>query len=115
MSELPSILLGNTPPPRGADEVQNFGSGNYSKLPVAIMAGGLYTDADVAGMRDAILKEVGPGGLKIPWLRADMNVAHSSPSEDGAAYGAEVSKRAKRRLTEVLNSGEGEAGGIFWY
>lgn len=116
MSELPSIILGHSPAPRDAKETQNFGSGNYSKRPVAIVAGGLYTDSDVAGMREAILKEVGPEGLKIPWIRADMNVPHSSPTGgDGAEYAAEVGKRAKRRLGEVLGSEESKNGGIFWY
>jgi len=65
-------------------------------------------------MREAILKEAGPEGLKIPWLRADMTLARASPTEDVAAYAAEVGKRSKARLGQVLG-GEGKEGGIFWY
>jgi len=115
VAELPSVVLGQIPPPRDATATQNFGSGNYGKRPVAIIVGGLYTDSDVAGMRDVILKEAGPRGLEIPWLRVDMSVPHASPTEDGAAYAAEVGRRAKARLGEVLGSGEGRDGGIFWY
>ena len=66
-------------------------------------------------MRDTIMKEAGPRGLEIPWFRADMSVPHTSPTEDGAAYGAEVGIRMKARLGEVLGGGDGRDGGIFWY
>ncbi len=91
---------------------ENIGTKNYGKKPVAILAGGAFSDEDVAIMQEAILKEVGREGSNVPWFRADTK-NYQGPG--GPAYGAQVAQRSKDKLKEVLGSGESVNGGVYWY
>jgi hypothetical protein len=100
--EIPLLLSGQPL----TNPSSNPGSGNYSKPPVAVVAGGGYSDEEFNQIRDAC-KDV--AGLKIvPWVRADLSkMSEMPPREDLSAYGRATAVRVKKRLQE-LELAEGE-------
>jgi hypothetical protein len=95
-SEIPMILDGKVPP---ATDPPNIGSRDYSKPPVAVVAGRGYDKAAMKRMQDAC-----KGKRGIRWLTGDMNV--STPSPGTEEYADHILDRVKASLDGLAAKGE---------
>ena len=74
--------------------MENLGTQNYSKLPVAVILGKGYDDAEFKNMHEAC-----QGESNVPWLRPD--VATRAPNGEGYAKKmAEKTKTGLRKLAD---------------
>lgn len=95
VSEIPMILDGKVPPATGPP---NIGSQDYSKPPVAVVAGRGYDKATMKTMQDAC-----KGKRGIRWLTADMDVPAPPP---GIEYVDHIVDRVKASLDGLAAKGE---------
>lgn len=96
--EIPLLLSGKT-----VDSTDNVGSGNYSKIPLAVATGGGYDD-------DAfnLMREASNGTKVVPWLRPDKSkLKDGPPLDDIEAFGKNTAVRVKKTLDD-LGVGKGE-------
>lgn len=92
-TEIPIILAGQIP----AENPENVGSKNYSKLPVAVVFGGGYPEDEFESVRQTC-----QGEANIPFLKFDP----SKPTPPlGPEYGIYVAGRLKARLQELESQG----------
>ena len=105
--DLPILLAGNTPP----DHSENVGSQNYANPPVAIAAGGGYTDEEFYSMHTPsnAVKE-------ITWLKTDNSLLKAGvgpPKGDALVeYAKKKAVDVKKQLLEIGVGKEGVKGGI---
>ena len=104
VSEIPRILRGESPSPTAVADPDNLGTKNYSKKPVAVVAGAGYDDSNIAEMREACK------GNNVPWLRADMK-----KYQPGPGYGAALVVRLKTCMTEMVESGKMEGDEVHFF
>ena len=81
------------------DAAENHGTGNYARPPVAIIAGGGYSDEDFAQLREPSL-----GVSTIPWMRPDLN-NQEIPFGD-PKYPEHIANRAKQCLKALAEAGQ---------
>ena len=87
--------------------MQNLGSRNYTRRPVAVIAGGGYDDAMFEEMRKA-----SAGKSTVPWLRPDA----STPTPPlGPAYGVHMVQRVKTCLRKLEEEGRMGVDGVWLY
>ncbi|KAI2602098.1 hypothetical protein GGR54DRAFT_553251 [Hypoxylon sp. NC1633] len=101
--QIPAILKGEQAPPSHSE----LGSKDYSELPVAIILGGGYDDADIEVMIKA------SAGIKpMPWLRPDL----TKPAPPlGPEYGKALVARIKELLAELQKEGKMDEEKVQWY
>ncbi|BCS19920.1 uncharacterized protein APUU_20352S [Aspergillus puulaauensis] len=104
--ELPHVLQGRSPPILDEEE-PNRGTGDYSKPPVAVFAGALYSDWDVNKMREAC-----QGISSIPWLKMDMDVPKPPL---GPGYAEHVVQRVKACMKRIEAEGMLGKDGLWLY
>ncbi|OQE44413.1 hypothetical protein PENCOP_c002G07898 [Penicillium coprophilum] len=102
--EIPCLLREQVPPT--ANE-PNRGTMNYSRLPVAVFAGGLYGEKEIDEMRQACL-----GLSSIPWLKMDMTVPKPPL---GPGYAEHVVDRIKTCMKKIEAEGKLEQDGVWLY
>ncbi|KAF2866637.1 hypothetical protein BDV95DRAFT_205159 [Massariosphaeria phaeospora] len=99
--DIPRILSGAHP----TDHTSNVGTQNYSKIPVAVVVGGGFDDADFKLMRDAC---DGEGVKTVPWLRHDRSTLTGPPSkEEMAAFAKNSAERVKKLMVDLKVGMEG--------
>lgn len=108
MQEIPFVLRGENPPTYSS----KLGSGDYSEVPQAVVAGGGYDDKAIEDISNAIRKV--PNGEHIPLLMADGTVPMPPL---GPEYGKKILERAKAGLKKVEADGHFGAsqGGVHLY
>jgi hypothetical protein len=74
-----------------------MGTGDYTRLPIAILVGSWYDDQMIRDFQDSV-----SNFPPILWLRVDKNI--SSPPL-GPKYSIVVGRRIKARLLELAVSG----------
>ena len=104
VSEIPRILRGESPSSTAIADPDNLGTKNYSRKPVAVVAGSGYDDSAIAEMREACK------GNNVPWLRAD-----SKKYQPGPGYGAALVERLKAYMTEMVKSGKMEGDEVHFF
>lgn len=102
--EIPFLLQGLTPP---IAEEANQGTMDYSKPPVAIFAGALYSDEDIDKMRQSCR-----GLSSLPWLKMDMTVPKPPI---GPGYAEHVVQRIKACMMKIEADGKLEQDGVWLY
>lgn len=100
------MLQGQSPPILDEEE-PNRGTVDYSKPPVAVFAGALYSDWDVNKMREA-----GQGISSIPWLKMDMDVPKPPL---GPGYAERVVQRVKSCMKRIEAEGMLGQDGLWLY
>lgn len=105
MVEIPMILDGKVPP---ATEPPNIGSQDYSKSPVAVVAGRGYDDDAMKLLRDAC-----KGKRGINWVTADMTVP--APTPGGPSYPDHIVGRVVACLDALAEKGELHGEGLHLY
>lgn len=103
-TEIPMILDGKAPP---ATDPPNIGSRDYSKQPVAVLAGRGYGLDTIKTFQDACK---GKRGLR--WLTADQTVPAPSP---GPEYVDHIVGRVTAKLDELAAKGELQGEGNHLY
>ena len=104
ISEIPAILRGEAPP---LGESENIGTRDYSKKPIAVVAGGGYDDAAISQMREACA-----GVLSVPWLRPDI----TKPAPPlGPEYGKAMVARVKACLKELESEGKLAGDAVYFF
>ncbi len=101
-AEIPQLLDG-----KSLQVSENVGSRNYSKKPVAVVAGGGYDDAKFKVMKDACV-----GKDSVSWLRPDMG--YPMPPL-GPQYRAIMVERFKKGIKELVDGGKLGEDGVFIY
>jgi hypothetical protein len=102
--EIPLLLQGLAPP---IAEESNQGTMDYSKPPVAIFAGALYSDEDIDKMRQSC-----QGLSSVPWLKMDMTVPKPPI---GPGYAEHVVQRIKACMANIEAEGKLEQDGVWLY
>lgn len=95
VTEIPMLLDGKAPP---ATDPPNIGSRDYSKSPVAVVAGRGYDKAMMKTIRDAC-----KGKRGIRWLTADLSVPAPPP---GPEYADHIARRVETCLDALASKGE---------
>ena len=100
-SKVPLVLSGAAPP---LSNTSNPGSQHYGERPAAIVFGGGFDDATIAGIQDAC----GAQGEKVPWFQTDTTRQAEMPDlSDIEGYGKATAARLKKRLEELKVGREG--------
>lgn len=102
--EIPLLLQGLAPPITGEP---NRGTMDYSKPPVAIFAGALYSDEEIDDMRQACR-----GLSSVPWLKMDMTVPKPPL---GPGYAEHVVQRIKACMKKIEAEEKLEQDGLWLY
>ncbi|KAJ5194548.1 uncharacterized protein N7498_007986 [Penicillium cinerascens] len=102
--EIPHLLQGQAPP---IAEEHNRGTMNYSKPPVAVFAGALYSDREIDEMRQAC-----QGLSSVPWLKMDMTVPKPPL---GPGYAEHVVQRIKACMKKIEAEGMLQQDGLWLY
>jgi hypothetical protein len=107
-TEIPMILDGKAPP---ATDPPNIGSRDYSKQPVAVLAGRGY-DLDTV----KTFQEACKGKRGIRWLTADQSVPIPEQAPLGTPEHADhIAGRMKAKLDELAAKGELQGEGNHLY
>lgn len=98
------MLQGRAPP---IAEEHNRGTMDYSKPPVAVLAGALYSDSEIDEMREACR-----GLSSVPWLKMDMTVPKPPL---GPGYAEHVVQRIKACMKKIEAEGMLQQDGVWLY
>ena len=101
VAQVPALLRGE---PQG--DVENLGTQNYSKLPVAVILGKGYTDAEFKDMHEAC-----QGESNIRWLRPDM----ATKAPDGEGYAKKMAEKMKTGLRKLADDGMMNQDGLYFF
>ncbi|KAF2638973.1 hypothetical protein P280DRAFT_508680 [Massarina eburnea CBS 473.64] len=108
VTEVPLILSGGTP----SNHKDNLGSQNYTRVPIAIAAGGGYSNEQFDAVKKAA--DENKDAMKVVWLRADMSKVAGPPKE--GEYDAYAKKTAGRVKDWLKNENlEGKEGGVYYF
>ncbi|KAJ5882561.1 uncharacterized protein N7529_001233 [Penicillium soppii] len=102
--EIPLLLQGLAPP---VAEEPNRGTMDYSKPPVAVFVGALYSDEEFDEMYQACR-----GLSSVPWLKMDMTVPKPPL---GPGYAEHVVQRIKTCMKKIEAEGKLEEDGVWLY
>lgn len=99
IAEIPAILACRAPETQSS----SLGSKDFSRRPVAILAGGGYAKV-VDEIREAVMKEASGSGPGPVWLKLDM--ANPPAAQVGSPeFTAAVMNRTKDRLNQLAADG----------
>lgn len=105
-TEIPMILEGKAPP---VTDPPNIGSRDYSKPPVAVLAGRGYDLDTIKKFQEAC-----KGKRGIQWLTADQSVPIPAPL-GGSEYVDHIAGRMTAKLDELAAKGELQGAGNHLY
>ncbi|KAF4977323.1 hypothetical protein FZEAL_6146 [Fusarium zealandicum] len=110
-SIIPPLLAGQAPPFHA--ESSSLGSGDYTKVPRAVLLGGAFDEEATAPLREAV--RVTPNTRSVPWVRLDST--KSAPPVGSPEYAQAVTQRSKDALLRLEKDGklDGSHEGVEWY
>ncbi|CAF3492293.1 hypothetical protein FGSG_02964 [Fusarium graminearum PH-1] len=108
---IPELLRGNPPPSH--PDLSTIGSGNYTRIPEAVVLGGAFEYEDIEALRDAV-KAV-DGTLGVSWIRQDTNLP--APAVTSPEYPKLMTKRTKEAIIELKKNGklDRKTNRVEWY
>lgn len=109
LTNIPLLLSGSHP----KDPLSQIGSGDYSRVPQAVILGGGFTAADIDQLRQAALDN--ENARKVPWLKANLQKTAEGPEMGTEGYAQTIPARVREAMSKLAEEGkfDGHTDGIF--